>query len=256
MPKTRRRKLPLVLLTLLAVLVGLPLGAWLLRGTVATAVARDRLAARGITCDERFAVELGPRLETATVGVTRCARAGGLVEAVELLGPLTVELDGAAPVRAHAASLRLSLRDRDVRGGTRWAPALRGLNLEQRVAGMVKGLAELSARELPPTTVDRLEVVRAGERVAAAAGLRLTPAGSMDLSAERITFTAGPMGVGRLELTEVRGAASPARVHLEGRATARASVGLLGSLSTGGRFTLDARGLDTRRPRFSLGGSL
>ncbi|HJL14381.1 MAG TPA: hypothetical protein RMH99_01925 [Sandaracinaceae bacterium LLY-WYZ-13_1] len=250
----RRRKGPLIAAVVATVLIGIPLAAWLLRGTIATSMARDELAARGLTCDERFEVAVAPFFDEATVGPTRCSREGGILRAVELLGPATIALDGLEPGSVRAESLRLVLRDTEVRGGSRWAQALRRLNLEQRVAGLVKGISELSALPLPPTTVGHVDVVRDGDTVANASGLTLTPGSVLQLAADRIAFTAGPMGVGRLELTEVTGTSTRARVHLEGRATARAGVGILGSVSTGGHFELDAEGLDTGAPRFRLSG--
>jgi len=120
-PDETRRKPRVVAIVVLAALAGIPLAAWALRGTLATSIARDELEARGLECDERFAVELGALFDTATVGPTRCTREGGIVAAVELRGPVTVELDGFAPASADVQSLRLSLRDTDVRGGSRWA---------------------------------------------------------------------------------------------------------------------------------------
>ena len=247
----RRGKTSFVLVLAALILLGIPLGAWLLRGTIATSIAIDELAAQGIVCDERFEVEVGGLFGSATiVGPTRCALDGGIVEAVELLAPVEVELEGFEPVRVQADSARLVLRARDVRNGDRWAAPLRRLRLEQSVAGLVKGLSELGGLDVPPTTVGHLEVSRGGAVVATAAGVSLAPGAPSPVAADRILFP-GLMGVGRLELTGVRGTASEPRVQLTGRASLSAG-GLLAAFSTGGAFTLDASGLDTADPRFSL----
>lgn len=254
MPNPLRRRSCALALLFVAPLLGAPLAAWLLRGVVATSIARGELEARGLECDDRFAVEPTALLGAATVGPVRCTRQDGIVAAVELLGPMRVELDGFEPSSAEVDALRVELRDTDVKGGSRWARALGRLNLEQRVAGMVKGLGELSDLGLPPLAAARVDVVRGEGPVATGTGLRLAPGGSMALSAERIRFVAGPMSVGELELSDVTGFATRPEVHLEGHAVARAGLGIIG-FSAGGRFTLDARDLDTTRPRFSLGGS-
>lgn len=244
-------KKPVVLVVLLVVLVGAPLAVWLARGAIATSIAVGELEARGLTCDDRFALELSALLDEATLAPTRCTRADGLVEVIELLEPATVTLEGFEPAAVDAPSIRLVLRDRDVRGGDRWARELSRLGLEQRMAGLIKGLSELSGMRLPPTTVGRAEVLRARDPVATAETVRLTPGDALDAAAGRISFVAGPGGVGRLELTSVTGNATRPRVHLQGRATASAGIGPL-SVTRSGTFAVDATSLDTASPRFSL----
>lgn len=251
MTDSPRKKRTLAVPILLVIVVGAPLGGWLLRGTIATSIARDALAQRGLACDDRFGVELSAFFGSATIGPTRCTREGGLVEAIELTAPATIELDGFAPSTIEAEGVRLALRDRDLRGGSGWARELERLHLEQRVAGLVKGLSELSAMGLPPTTVMHAEVVRGSDELATIDGLTVTPGSSTGVAIDRVVFSA-VMGAARLTLSDVRGTATRSAVHLEGQAMARAGVALLGTFSTGGPFTLDASALDSAEPELDL----
>ena len=110
------------------------------------------------------------------------------------------------------------LRDQDIRGGSGWARQLSQINLEQRVAGLIKGLAELSGMSLPKTEIARAEVFRGGDQLAAVDGLILTPGGSTDLAIQRVAFSAVG-GAATLTLNGVTGTAAPSTVHLEGDAT-------------------------------------
>lgn len=249
-PMSAAKKRPIALVLVLSVLLGVPLGLWLLRGTIATSVARSELAVRGLSCDERFAVSLSATFDEAVIGPTRCTRDGGVTESFELLGDLTLELDGFTPTSARADSLRLTLRDLNVRGGDRWAPPLRRLDLEPRVAALMKGLSELSevTANLPPMSASRVEVVRASAPLATLSALELTPGDALALSVERIHFG---VSLGTLDLNDVRGTATASNVDLAGTARASAGIGIL-SVARGGAFTVEARGLDTADPHFDL----
>jgi hypothetical protein len=248
--KKRSRALPIVLVIVLAI----SLAGWLLRGTIATSMASSELAARGLTCDDRFAVDVAALFDEASIGPTRCTREGGLVEAVELTGNATITLDGLAPSAIRAESVRVVLRDQDVRGGSGWARQLSQINLEQRVAGLIKGLSELSGMNLPQTEIAHAEVFRGGDELAAIDTLVLTPGGSTDLTIGRVAFSAVG-GAATLSLNGVTGTATPTAVHLEGDATARAG-GMFGVFSTGGEFTLEASALDTASPALRLRANL
>lgn len=247
-----KRWLGLAIAGLVLLAVGV-LGAWALRGVVATSLARAALEERGFRCDERFAVSVSARFGSATVGPTRCAREGeGHLEALELLGPARVSLSGLRPTSVEVESLRIVLSERDVPRGSGWAPELARLNLEQRVAGLMKALGELARLRLPPTTVVRADLQRGGSTMAQAERLVLTGRGeSAELQLSRLTFEA-LMGAARLTLSDVTGTATAASVRLRGEATARAGIALLGTFSTGGRFDLEASALDGAEPRLRL----
>ncbi|MCA9605216.1 MAG: hypothetical protein KC619_06465 [Myxococcales bacterium] len=254
-----RSKAPIVAgVVVVGLLVAVPLVAWLLRGTIATSIARGQLEERGFTCDDRFAVAPNATLSEATVGPTRCAHEGGVLEAIELLGDVTVELDGTEPSAIRGDSLRIALRGASVRGGDHWADALRRVNLEQQMAGVVKGLSELSRLDLPAVHVGRLDLVRGGDSLGHAETVAMTPGSGEQLrmTFARAHFAAGPMGVGQLDLTNVTGEATPAAVTLSGRASARAGVAIIFSIERQGPFTLRATGLDTASPSFDLEGDL
>jgi hypothetical protein len=254
--KRPRSKSRVALIGVALVLVGVPLGLFFARHTIATSMARDELERRGLTCDDRLSVEVAASFDAITIGPTRCAvRAEGVVEAIEILGPLEVELDGLEPARVEVASLRIALREHDVRGGSGWALALARLGLEQRVAGLVKGLSELSRMDLPPSEAAQVEIVRGGGVLATGRGIALRPSvgAPLGLSAQHVELVAGPGGVGQLSLAEVRGTATGARVALSGTATATAGLGIL-SLSRAGPFAIEAVGLDSASPRFRLTG--
>lgn len=254
--KRPRKKSRIALGVLVLVLVGVPLGLFFARHAIATFMAKGELERRGLTCDDRFGVEVAATFDAITVGPTRCTvRADGVVEAIEILGPLEVGLQGLEPTQVRATSVRIALREQDVRGGSRWATPLRRLGLEQRVAGLVKGLSELSRMDLPPSDAAQVEVVRGSGMLATGRGiaLRPNPGASLGLSAERVDLAAGPGGLGQLSLTGVRGSATASRVSLAGTATASAGLGIL-SLSQVGAFGVDAEGLDTAAPRFRMSG--
>lgn len=243
----RRSWLPFLAL---ALVLAFPLAAWLLRGNIATAIVRSELEARGIGCDERFAIELSAFVDEARIRPTRCTLGEGLLEAVELAAETKVELEAFSPVAIRASSVTLVLRDRDVRGGSGWAAQLRRIDLEQRVAGLVKGLAEIGGMDLPFTEVARVDVRRGAEPLATIDGLILTPSTSTELEVRRIAFH--PVGGAvRLILEEVRGRASTSAVELEGHATARAGIAIL-AISRAGAFVLEATNLDTDTPQLRL----
>lgn len=245
-PEKRRRSLAVPIA--LALVLAVPLLAWLLRGSIATALVRSELEARGLTCDDRFSIELSALFDEARIGPTRCTREGGLVEAIELAGDAVVDLDGLAPAAIQVESLRVVLRDQDLRGGTGWAAQLRRINLEQRVAGLVKGLSELGGMNLPPTEVVRAEVFRAGDELAAIDGLSMRAA---EVGIQRVAFSAVG-GAARLTLEGVTGSATPSAVHLEGQASASVGVAFLGAIARAGAFALDASRLDTAAPLLRL----
>lgn len=238
----------------LAVLLLVAVGVlWALRGTIATSLAEGQLEERHITCDDRFSVSVSATFGSATIGPTRCEHEGGLLEAVELLGDVTVELDGTEPETVSAESLRIVLRETDVRGGSGWASELSQLGLEQRVAGMVKGLSELGGMNLPATDVASVEVVRGTAQMATATRLRLGGGTPSSIGASQIHFAAGPGGVGQLNLTQVTGELSPSRVLLRGQADASIGIAIL-RVNRRGAFTMEATGLDSASPSFSLDG--
>ncbi|MCB9595527.1 MAG: hypothetical protein H6719_22595 [Sandaracinaceae bacterium] len=256
---TQRSKAPIVIgVVVVVLLIGVPLVAWLLRGVIATSIARSQLEERGIACDSRFSVSPSATLGEATVGPTRCTREGGVLEAIELMSDFTVELDGTEPSSIRGDSLRIVLRSANVRGGDGWAEALARINLEQRMAAVVKGLSELSRLDLPPVRAGRVELVRGSDQLGHAENLTLTPeAGDrLGLAFTRAHFAAGPMGVGQLDLTGVTGDATPATVTLRGQASARAGVAIVFSVERAGPFTVQATGLDTASPSFHLDGNL
>ncbi len=242
----------------MALLVLVPLVLFLTRGLIATAIARGQLEERGFTCDSRFAVSPSATFSEATVGPTRCAREGGVLEAIELLSDFTVELDGTEPASIRGDSLRIALRGASVRGGDDWAETLRRIDLEQRMAGVMKGLSELSSLDLPPVEAGRVELVRGGDPLGHAERLTLTPSegDALHLAFTRARFSAGPMGIGQLDLTSVEGDATPSAVTLAGRASARAGVAVIFSVERQGPFRVEASGLDTASPSFRLEGDL
>jgi len=239
-------------LVILGLLLALPLGAWLARGMIATGMAEGQLEERGFTCDDRFSVELSATFTEATIGPTRCEHAGGVLEAIELLGDLTVELDGTEPEAIRADSVRLVLRSTSVRNGAGWAETLRRVNLEEQMAGVVKGLSELGGMDLPETQLQSVEIVRGASVLGRGQQVRLTAGSPLGITAQRVHFEAGPMGVGQLDLTDLSGTATPSAVSLRGQAHARAGVAIIFTFERSGPFTLEASALDTASPSFRL----
>ena len=252
----RGKSIRVVLVLIAGGLLLAGLSVWLLRGTIATSIARGQLDQRGVTCDDRFTVSLNASLSEATIGPTRCTHEGGVVQGIELLGDLTVTLDGTEPVAIEAQSLRLIIRAVNVRGGDRWAAGLRRINLEQQVAGALKGLSELAGMDLPDTTVQQVEMVRGTATLGRARAVRLTPGDPLQISVQNVHFEAGPMGVGQLDLDGITGDATPSTVSLRGQARARAGVAIILTYERSGPFEIEATGLDSSAPRFRLTGGI
>lgn len=253
-PKKRGKALPIGGLITAVIVLGILLVPWLMRHSIATNMAREQVQAAGMSCDDRFAVEVAPFFGSASFQPTRCTTEHGYVEAIELTEELEVELSGFSPSAIDAAFLRVTLGDREVRGGSSWDRDLARLNLEERVAVLVKALGELSALPIPPTRVARTDVLRDGQTIAQINGVRLTPGEPMQMHFDRIAFRAVG-GAAQLTLEDVDGTSTRSHVHLEGDATARAAV-FIGSVTREGSFTLDATRLDQSRPRFDLDTSL
>lgn len=242
--KAGKSKLPLVLAIVVALLLVVP---WLLRSTIATSMARGQLAEQGLRCDDRFAVEVDATFGQAALAPTRCEHEGGLVEAIEIAEGATVTLDGFTPSTISAPQLSVRLRDRDLRGGSGWGnDTLRTLGLEQKVAGLVKGLSELSAIPFPPTEVARVEVTRADQPAGSIRRLRLSRGSELEISAGEIAFASS-----RLTLANVTGHATRSEVVLDGRAQVQTGI-LIASFTTETTFGLTATGLDGARPSFRL----
>jgi hypothetical protein len=249
-PKKRGKLLPIGAAIAFLLVLGIVLVPWLLRHSIATSMAREQLTAAGLTCDERFAIEVAPFFGSASFQPTRCTSEGGQVESVELTEELEVELSGTSPTAIDATFIRVTLRDRDVAGGSSWDRNLARLNLEERVAGLVKAVGELSALPLPPTRVARVDVLRDGETITSLYEVELTPGEPMRVEFDRIAFRAVG-GAAQLTLNDVEGTSTRSDVHLEGGATARASM-FIGTVVRNGTFSLDATRLDQSRPRFTL----
>ena len=160
------------------------------------------------------------------------------------------------PASVEADRVRLVLRRANVRGGRGWAESLARIDMEQRMAGVVKSLSELSGMDLPPTHANRIEVVRGDNPLGQAEDVTLTPGSSLEIEISRASFGAGPMNVGNLRLRNVTGTATDSEVTLRGNASARAGVAVIFSVERGGPFTLRATGLDTASPSFHLDGEL
>src|SRR5262245_4159188 len=78
---------------------------------VATSVIRDRLVEQGITCDERFAVDVGWTLDSASLAPTRCTITSREIEAIELLDPAVIELgEGFEPSAVRGGRARIDMR--------------------------------------------------------------------------------------------------------------------------------------------------
>jgi hypothetical protein len=253
-PAKAKKAAPIGALIGVAVLLAILLVPWLLRSTIATSMASGQLQAAGVSCDDRFAVEVAAFFGSATIGPTRCTMERGHVQAVELLTPAEVELSGFSPSQITVDQLRLTLRSDDVRGGSGWDAELRQLRLEQRVAALVKGLGELSELDLPAASAARVEVMHGDDTMARINALTSTADSPMGVRIESVEFSA-VNGAARLTLTGVSGSAEQSTVHLEGGAIARAGISFLG-ITREGTFQLDATGLDGSSPRFALRSTL
>jgi hypothetical protein len=245
-PEAPRKRRPPIVLIALGVLVVLLLVPWLLRSTIATSMARSKLEEQGLRCDDRFSVDVSATFSEATIGPTRCEHDGGLVEAVELgEGGAQIVLSGFSPQSITIGQAGLALRDQDVRGGEGWGTdEVRAI--EQRVAGLVKGLAEISVIPWPETNIAHLTVSRGGNASALLRGMRLTRDDRLHANISGVEFPRS-----RVTLENVTGTATRAEVTLDGQAHAQSEMLIL-AIATTVHFTLHATGLDGAHPTFRL----
>jgi len=242
---SRKRRAPILLIGL-AVLIVLLIVPWLLRSTIATSVARSELESSGFTCDDRFEVHLSALLSDATVAPTRCEHEGGLIASLETSEPAQVEMSGLAPSLVTISQVTLTLRDQNLRGGDGWGnDTIR--SIEQRVAGLVKGLSELSEVDWPETHVAQVRVLRDATPAADLRGMRLQTTESLNVQIAGVSFP----NTRTIVLDNVHGTATPAQVTLDGDAEVQSQISIV-SFTTDARFGITATGLDGPSPQLRL----
>jgi hypothetical protein len=232
--------------------------AVLLEDAYATSVLADQLAARGVECDERFAVDATPTLDAATIGPTTCTVAEGAVESFELLDPVTVELDaGLEPRHVRAGRVRVSVRfDPPVVTGTGLDAIMEALAVPQRLGLLVSGAAELARADLPRIDAASIEVERSGEGVAALAGVTISGGSPLEIEAERVDLPqiSAPLGTrATIAIAPLTGTATPERVELEGDLDVDATLPVVGETHQEVHVRVAGEGLDSATPTFRIG---
>lgn len=255
--QTGRFALPFLLGSLFA-LCGGGGAALLALDPIATSRARAELAARGIECDDRFAVDVSLDLAAAQLAPTRCRlmRARHAV-ALDLPEGARVTLFGLRPTEVSAPLVRLELAAAtgpDVALGP-MGPLGVLSDLGARVGETARAAAELAEHRPPASRVERLELVRGGTPEVTLEGLVLEGGEPLVLRVERAELAAmsGPMGISaRGELLRIAGEATPSTCHLEGDLALTARLPIVGELSHGTHLVLDGAGLDGDAPDIAV----
>lgn len=231
------------------------MGVTLGRHAIVTGIAREELRARGVECDERFALEVSLTLDQAIVAPTTCTLGTGGVESIELVDPLTVALAGTAPTRLEGGAARIALRDTGTFRATGWGAILDALSIPERIGTMVAGLGELARAGAPPITMGSVEIVRGGQPMLTLATLRSDGASPLGVTIERVELPVieGPIGArARVGLTGVRSSATPQRVAMDAQLDVDASMPMIGSLDQQRPVRVEVDGLDTPMPRWTV----
>lgn len=255
-----------------SLLIGLVVACCLLTGglavladPIATSVARDQLAQRGVECDERLAVALGWTLRSARIDPTSCTLSEGDVAGFELLDPVTVELNGLDPTRVTGGRARVISRieppvvSASGLGGVLGVGAmLDTVAIPQRVGMVVAASARLSATELPAVELGSVEVVH-GERVGIVlTGVHLvgrhgtTPL-ALRVDRAELPVIEGPMGLrAAITIAPLTTEATPQQATLQGQLRVDAQLPIVGGIQHEVPITVTAEGLDGPSPRYDL----
>lgn len=254
----RRFALPFVVGIVLALCGGGGLLAIVAVDPIVTSQARAALAERGVVCDERFAVDVGIGLSSASIAPTSCRlERSRHAHTIELPEGATVTLSGLAPSDVRAAVVRVELGAE--------APAAVDLgpmgplgtlaSLGERVGATARAAAELAAHRPPPTTVERLELRRDGEEQVVLEQVVLGGGEPMELhvAGAELAALSGPLGItARGELRNVTGTATSSTSHLEGDLVLSARLPVVGELRHATHLVLDGAALDGEHPELSV----
>ena len=229
-------------------------GVLLGRHAIATVLVTRQLAAAGVTCDARFAVELPLSLDAMTIAPTRCAIASGPIDAVEFVDPAHVTLGpNHAPTEIAAGTARLTLRGA---GGqlpsASWGLAAQTLAIPDRLATMARGLAAVAASELPALQADVVELSHPGGMSARFEGVTRGP-GRLEATRVSMASLQGPGGFGAdLSLRGLVVSAAGAHAEIDGALEIHATIPGLGTSEERMPLGLVTDTLDQPSPSWSL----
>jgi hypothetical protein len=265
-PRARAPALAFVIGALVALCGGGLIVALVLSDTIITSRARDALVARGVVCDDRFALDVDWSLSEVTIAPTRCQLTElDFASAIELPEGATAHLSALSATDLSVPSARAFLIDApsadvDLGGlGPLGSLGLGGLaDVGSHVAATARAASELAAHEPIPTGVGRLELVHRDVVVVTFETLEIGGAQPTTLRAARVSLATmtGPMGMaleGSIET--LTGSATPSTCHLEGDLSVGARLPVLGAFGTGVHVILEGAALDTDAPTFSVTGS-
>jgi hypothetical protein len=233
---------------------------------IATSIARRRLHARGVECDDRLAVDLAAAFGAATLAPTTCTVATGPIESFAIVDPVELTLAGASVRAIRAGRVQIVVRvPPPVVAAGGWGAALEMLGIPERLGLLAHGLAELAAQDRAAVDAQSIEIVHAGRATATLTGVRLGAGSPMSIEVARITLPALSLPFGldvAPELAAVRGSATAARVELDGdlagsgavltllRALLPSDLPLDAAAITGRRIGIVVEGLDTPSPTY------
>ena len=213
----------------------------------------DELDARGVACDPLDA-DVSLLLDRVVVAPTRCTIRDGSVESVELLDDVEIDLESFEPAAARAGRIVVTLRA-DLAGAqpAGSAPVLRALGVTDRVVGLTHASAALADASLPAITATEVQVVRADRPIATLHELSITGRRPTAIQIARAEL---PTSRGDVTLRNLAVTASRETVRLAGDVEVDADLPLLGRTRREGALVVEATGLDTAQPDWSVQGSL
>lgn len=223
--------------------------------SMATSEARARLQARGITCDDNFAVDVTMSLDLATLSPTTCTMESGPLASFEVITPLEVELISQEPVMLRCEQLRISLRQSAPDAGGSWGPLLDALAVPARIGALAHGVSDLAQRDLPPAAISQVEIVQEGAAMSVLRDVQVAGGSPFTLSAASVSLPpiAAPLGArADMSIEALRASGSADAVQLSGELEVDATLPLLGAQHQRRHFEVRARGLQGAAPTWEL----
>lgn len=230
-------------------------GLLLARGWIARRAARAALEARGIVCDDDFALSIESS-ERARIEPCTCTMEDGPVASFELVDAVTVTLDGETPTHVSAGHVRVTMRDGGpaVDAGA-LGPLASMLGVPARIGSLVDAAARASAADVPAADVAEIEVRHDDATTATVTGLVLDGRAPLGIRTESVTLPdlRGPLGASATVGVEgLHGTASPSEVHMEGELSLSGTAPMLGTVTRTGHVVVEGTGLGGDAPSYRV----
>lgn len=231
-------------------------GLYLARGLFVGYGARSALAARGIVCDDDFAVSVDASVTHADVSPCTCTMEEGPVASFTLVEPVAVELEGEIVTQVRAGQVRVSMRGEGpaVDAGS-LGPLAAMLGVPARIGSLIGAASELAVMHAPATEIASLDVEQGGRTTVHVESLALDGASPLGITATEVSLPAlsGPLGASATaEITGLSGTASASSVRLSGELALTGSAPIVGSVTRGGHVVVSGSALDTDAPSYRI----